>query len=206
MNRRPTGNYRPAGNRPAPSRRTNRPAPHRRGHPTSRRERAGLCRPWDSWPWSAVDRGGIIVWRCVADGAEQAAARVLRLLRPHRPRRPRPPSSQRRRSSRQWLRAGRGSERRHACRGSRSVAFNEPGSHHPVSRIYRGFATFVYTGSCRRVPPAATLAAPSDSASMAARSAALALRLLELVNVDRAARVSPVAWDPIAAQAGQEHL
>ncbi len=56
-------------------------------------------------------------------------------------------------------------------------------------------------------PPAATLAAPSDGAPDGGPDlAALALRLLELVNVDRAAAgLAPVAWDPIAAQAGQEH-
>jgi len=56
-------------------------------------------------------------------------------------------------------------------------------------------------------PPAATLAAPSDGAPDGGPDlAALALRLLEFVNVDRAAAgLAPVAWDPIAAQAGQEH-
>ncbi len=56
-------------------------------------------------------------------------------------------------------------------------------------------------------PAAATLAAPSgDAPGDSPDLAVLAQRMLELVNRDRAAEgLSPVAWDSIGAQAGQEH-
>lgn len=55
-------------------------------------------------------------------------------------------------------------------------------------------------------PVAATLAAPSDGVPGEPDPAALAQRMLALVNADRvAAGLAPVAWDPIAAQAGLEH-
>ena len=202
MNRRPTRDYRPAGSRPLPSRRTTRPAPRPAPSHIARREsRACTC----VGIGSPDPRGGcchIVVWRVRrADNAEQAARHRSRRNRTGRTGSHRHAAADAHPRARCQRSVPGSSE--HAADVARAGRFGEFGSQYP-SAVSTADPQRLSTQEATPAQPPARHWPLLDGAPDGGPILRVALRLLEFVNVDRTAAGLPVACIDCSA-GGPEH-
>jgi uncharacterized protein YkwD len=210
MNQKSSRNYRPAGNRPTPSRRTPRPAPRpaRPSHIAQRQSRGSSLALGLAALVLLLAAGSIIVWQVRrADNAEQAASRAIAAVETAQAA-PTATVTLVPTPTRELAASGA------VPGGAASTPVGQPtddaatiGASTPAAASTAASQRLSTQGATPAQPAAATPSAPSDDVPGASPDfAALAQRMLELVNADRvAAGLVAVAWDPLAAQAGQDH-